>query len=436
MSKKHDRLEDLYEYLLKNPSKLNSDYVATGKMFDMDGERVRAAARRIRRKINHNTTGPEKKKEKVSFEENQNGAIATCEESCRVKSLEDLLKACKVDLDVWEVDKYDIGTYEVTGFDEKRKPVTVTMFRTKAWLKKINPMLNIKKIREELIQDLVPLFDSVPKTAIYPSSFQEDDEHLLEINACDLHIGKIGIKDDEYSMQIARDRMIDALKHLLKRSSGFYISQILFVVGNDFLNSDGDWPIVSTTKGTPQYNTDKGIDMYRAGRKLIIECVEMLSELAPIHIDVIPGNHDRESMLHIGDALEMFYEKNDNVTVNNDIQMMKAFQFGRCLIINDHGDGPKLNDLPGIVSQRYREVWSEVRHVEVHRGHYHTNKAYKMQAVEELNGLTIRNLSSMSATDEWHDMRGYVGNIKRASAFIWNKFNGVQAKLNYNVNID
>ena len=115
--------------------------------------------------------------------------------------------------------------------------------------------------------------------------------------------------------------------------------------------------------------------------------------------------------------------------------MMKAYKYGRCLIVNDHGDGAKLINLPGIVSQRYRDVWSEVKYVEVHRGHLHTNKSYKMQAVEELNGLTVRNLSSMSATDEWHDMKGYVGNVKKASAFVWSKYNGVQAKLNYNVEV-
>ena len=161
----------------------------------------------------------------------------------------------------------------------------------------------------------------------------------------------------------------------------------------------------------------------------------MLVEYADVHVCVIPGNHDRESMMHIGDALEMFYENNENVTVDNSNSMMKSFVYGQCLIVNDHGDGPKLNDLPGIVSQRYRDVWSDVRYVEVHRGHLHTNKAYKMQAVEELNGLTVRNLSSMSATDEWHDQKGYVGNIKKASAFVWSAYNGVQAKLNYNVKV-
>ena len=430
---KHDKknTEKLKQYLINNPDKLNKDYFNTAQLFGCNYEQVRGVARRLREKI----TSPSSK-EKTTFEENKSGAIVTCEDSKRVKSLDDLLQACNVDLNTWEVDKYDIGTYEVTGFDSNRKPITITMYRTKAWLKRIDPTMNIQKIREELVEDLVPLFDSVPKTAIYPNSFQEDDEHLLEINACDLHIGKIGIDGDEYSIDIARQRMLDALQHLVKRASGFYINQILFVVGNDFLNSDGDWPVPSTTRGTPQFNTDKHIETYRAGRKLIIECVEMLSEIAPVHIDVIPGNHDRESMMHIGDALEMFYENNENVSVNNDMRMMKAFHYGRCLIVNDHGDGPKLNDLPGIVSQRYRDVWSEVRYVEVHRGHYHTNKSYKMQAVEELNGLTVRNLSSMTATDEWHDMKGYVGNIKKASAFVWNKYNGVQAKLNYNVPIN
>ena len=423
--------DKIKKYLIANPELLNSKYAHTAKLFGTNYERVRSIARKLRENLN-----PKHAKETTHFEENKDGAIITCEDSKRVKSLDDLIKACNIDLNVWEVDKYDIGTYEVTGFDKAKRPITIPMFRTKAWLKRIDPTMNIQKIREELVEDLVPLFDSVPAQVIRPSSFKDDDQHLLEINACDLHIGKIGIKGDEYSIDIARKRMLDALEHLVKRSSGFYIDQILFVVGNDFLNADGDWPVPSTTKGTPQFNSNKHMEMYRAGRKLLVECINMLIDVARVHVMVIPGNHDRESMMHIGDALEIYFEKNEDVTVDNSMSMMKSYHYGKCLVINDHGDGAKLNDLPGIVSQRYRDVWSEVKYVEVHRGHYHTNKAYKMQAVEELNGLTIRNLSSMTATDEWHDMKGFVGNVKKASAFIWNKYNGVQAKLNYNVPIE
>jgi len=424
---------ELKKYLLAHPDKLHGHYAETAKLFNCHYEKVRGLARRLRKGCSIPQTPI--KKESTRFEENNNGAVVTCEDSTRVKSIDDLLSICNVDLSVWELDKYDIGSYEVTGFDKDRNPITIPMFRTKAWLKKINPLLNIEKIREELVEDLTPLFGNVPAQIIRPTSYKDDDPHLLEINAFDLHLGKIGIDGDEYSLDIARKRMIDALTHLVQRASGYYISKILFVVGNDFLNSDGDYPIVSTTKGTPQYNTDKGIEIYRAGRKLIVECINMLIEYADVHVCVIPGNHDRESMMHIGDALEMFYENNENVTVDNGNSMMKSYIYGKCLIINDHGDGAKLNDLPGIVSQRYRDVWSDVRYVEVHRGHLHTNKAYKMQAVEELNGLTIRNLSSMSATDEWHDQKGYVGNVKKASAFVWSAYNGLQAKLNYNVKV-
>jgi hypothetical protein len=423
--------DKIKEYLLANPEFLNSKYASTAKLFDTNYEVIRGLARGLRDKIN-----PQHSKETTNFEENKDGAVVTCEDSKRVKSLDDLLKACNVDLNVWEVDKYDIGTYEVTGFDKAKRPITIPMFRTKAWLKRIDPTMNIQKIREELVQDLVPLFDSVPRQIIRPSSYKDDDPHLLEINACDLHLGKIGVEGDRYSLDIARNRMLKALEHLVKRSSGFYIDKILFVVGNDFLNSDGDFPIASTTKGTPQSNTDSHIEMYRSGRKLLVECINMLLDVSEVHVVVIPGNHDKESMMHIGDALEVCYENNGNVTVDNSASMMKAYQYGTCLIINDHGDGAKINNLPGIVSQRYRNIWSSVRHVEVHRGHLHTNKAYKLQAVEELNGLTVRNLSSMTATDEWHDTKGFVGNTKRASAFVWSKFNGVQAKLNYNVEVN
>jgi hypothetical protein len=114
---------------------------------------------------------------------------------------------------------------------------------------------------------------------------------------------------------------------------------------------------------------------------------------------------------------------------------MKMLVYGKNMIISDHGDGPKAANLPGIISQRYKNAWSDVDFVEVHRGHYHTNKALKLQAIEELNGITVRNLSSMSATDFWHDSKGFIGNIKKAQAFLYHRANGLQGILNYNVSI-
>jgi hypothetical protein len=294
--------------------------------------------------------------------------------------------------------------------------------------------MNLKLIKEGLIEDLRNLS---PKVSKINRKRPEDrnDLHLLEISAFDLHIGKIGIKGDEYNLEIAEERLFSAIEHLLYRAQGFYIDKILFIVGHDLLNSDGDWPIPATTRGTPQFNTNYHIDMYRTARKLMIKAIDTLSEVADVHVMVIPGNHDRESIMHLGDALELYYENNENIKVDNNDCLMKAIPYGNNLIISDHGDGPKIADLPGIISQRFKNLWSNTVYVEVHRGHYHTNKAMKLQAIEELNGITIRNLSSMSATDYWHDSKGFIGNIKKAQAFIYNRQNGLQGILNYNVSI-
>ena len=423
--------DEIREYLLRNPHLMRSKYADTAKKFGTNYEQIRNIARILRK--NNPDTEP-KEKEIINFQETKTNAILTAENCTRVKSLEDLLSACQVDLNEWDVDKYDIGTYEVTGFDNDRNPVTVTMFRTKAWLKRIRPELDIKKIKAELIEDLRNLS---PKVAKIKRDRPEDrtNLHLLEISAFDLHLGKIGIKGDEYSMEIAEERLLSAIEHLLYRAQGYYIDKILFIVGQDLLNSDGDWPIPSTTRGTPQFNSNYHIDMYRYARKLMIKAIDILSEVADVHVMVIPGNHDRESVMHLGDTLELYYENNKNVKVDNSDCLMKAIPYGNNLIISDHGDGPKTNDLPGIIAQRFKNLWSDTVYVEVHRGHYHTNKAMKLQAIEELNGITVRNLSSMSATDYWHDSKGFIGNIKKAQAFIYNRQNGLQGILNYNVSV-
>ena len=423
--------DKIREYLLQNPNLLRSKYADTAKKFGTNYEQIRTIARALRKK---NPDTEPKEKEIINFQETKTNAVLTAENCTRVKSLEDLLAACEVDLDLWDVEKYDIGTYEVTGFDNDRNPVTVTMYRTKAWLKKIKQDLNIKKIKQELIEDLRNLSPIVSKKDRKRPNDRKD-LHLLEISAFDLHLGKIGIKGDEYSLKIAEKRLLNAIEHLLYRAKGFYIDKILFIVGQDLLNSDGDWPIPATTKGTPQFNSDYHIDMYRSARKLMIKAIDILSEVADVHVMVIPGNHDRESVMHLGDTLELYYENNENVKVDNGDCLMKALPYGNNLIISDHGDGPKTNDLPGIIAQRFKNLWSNTVYVEVHRGHYHTNKAMKLQAIEELNGITVRNLSSMSATDYWHDSKGFIGNIKKAQAFIYSRQNGLQGILNYNVSV-
>ena len=425
------KVDEIKKFLLDNPERLDGKYADTAKMFGTNYEQIRSIARRIRGTHSNNKNA---KKERLHMEEGPEGKFIVSEDSTRIQSLDDLLEAFSVDDSEWEVDWYDIGTYEQTGFDNDRKPVTTTMYRCKAKLKKISPFQNLEMTRRNLIEDLKEMATYKPKVKTKLKG-QDTTAHCLEIGAYDLHLGKIGIIGDEYSMDIAQDRLLSAIQHLLKRASGFTIDQILFVVGNDFLNTDGDKPIPRTTKGTPQFNSDHHIEMYKRGRKLICTAINELSNLCHVQVVVMPGNHDEECIMYLGDALELFYEHNENVTIDNTRPLMKGFKYGNNLIAFDHGHKMKAEKAVQILPQRFRDIWSDVRYVELHRGHLHGVHHKKIGVTDELAGITVRNLGSMCATDQWHDDKGYVGNVKRAHGFIWSKHNGLQAELFYNVPI-
>ena len=425
------KVDEIKKFLLDNPERQDGKYADTAKMFGTNYEQIRSLARRIRGTHSNNRKS---KKERLHMEEGPEGKFIVSEDSTRIQSLDDLLEAFSVDDSEWEVDWYDIGTYEQTGFDNDRKPVTTTMYRCKAKLKRANPFKNLEITRQNLIEDLKEMATYKPKVKTKLNG-QDTTAHCLEIGAYDLHLGKIGIIGDEYSMDIAQERLIAAIEHLLKRASGFTIDQILFVVGNDFLNTDGDKPIPSTTKGTPQFNSDHHIEMYKRGRKLLTMVIDELSSICPVHVVVMPGNHDEECIMYLGDALELFYEHNENVVIDNTRPLMKGFKYGNNLIAFDHGHKMKADKAVQILPQRFRDIWSDVRYVELHRGHLHGVHHKKIGVTDELAGITVRNLGSMAATDQWHDDKGYIGNVKRAHGFIWSKHNGLQAELFYNVPI-
>ena len=427
-----NKIDKIKEYLLKNPHKLRKDYAETSGIFNTNYEVVRGIARRLRKDLGD--TQNQKEKEVINIEEDQDTLKVYVENSNRVKSIDDLIKHCNIDLVEWEINKYDIGTYEVTGFDKENNPTTVTMYRMKAWLTRVKPELNLSIVSKQLKEDLKDLSPKVKR--IERKRNDRNDLYLLEISAFDLHLGKIGIKGDEYSLEIAETRLFDAIDHLLYRAQGYNIDKILFIIGNDFLNSDKDWPIPATTRGTPQFNSDYHIDIYRAGRKMLIKAILYLQKISPVHVMVVPGNHDRESMMHLGDTVQLYFENNDNVVVDNGDSLMKMLVYGKNMVIADHGDGTKIASLPAVISQRYKNAWSDVDFVEVHRGHLHTNKSAKFAAIEELAGITVRNLSSMSATDYWHDSKGFIGNIKKAQSFLYHRINGLQCIMNYNVEIN
>ena len=71
---------------------------------------------------------------------------------------------------------------------------------------------------------------------------------------------------------------------------------------------------------------------------------------------------------------------------------------------------------------------AESDHREWHLGDKHHKKDL-LQRTEDVDGVTIRLLRSLSATDTWHFDKGYVGGVRSAEGFLWDKGDGLIAQF-------
>lgn len=287
--------------------------------------------------------------------------------------------------------------------------------------------VRIQQVRDEIEELKAKAAEELPK----PNKMERPvvlGGLLLELTIADLHIGKLAwgreTGHESYDSKIADAMYRRAQNTILDRAKGFPLEKILLVIGNDLLNSDNAEG--TTTKGT-QVATDGRYhkSFYRA-RNLMIDSIEQLRKVAPVHVTIMPGNHDRLATFHLGDSLEMYFKRYDDVTVDNEPTARRYFQYGKVLVMFTHGDQGKRADYPLIMATERPDLWAATEFREIHTGHYHQTRT------EENHGVRTRIIPSLSPPDEWHSSNGYVGNLRTAEGYVWSKTEGLITKLYYN----
>jgi hypothetical protein len=386
--------------------------------------------------------------EKTKFTVDEDGDEATADWTWNsnlppdhIKTLDELLEACAVDLSTWRVESYIVNKWDVTSW-KTGSPVTVQNYQVKARLER-----NRANIRErvigEMFQDMVKTYKP-PVFKFYEKNHANIYENnLFEVSIFDLHIGKLawgGETGENYDVKIARERFLNTIETLILRANGFQYSRILFPVGNDFFNSDN--LNNTTTKGTPQDEDLRWQKTFNVGLKLLVDAINMLKQtLVPIDVVVIPGNHDFERSYYMGSVLEAWFHEDTQVNVNNGASPRKYYRFGKVLLGLTHGGEEKEVSLPMIMATdiESKPMWSETLYHEWHLGHIHRKRNVnyavfdRTRTVSEDLGVTIRYLSSLTGTEEWHHKKGFVGAAKAGEGFIWNDELGLIAHLNSNL---
>lgn len=116
--------------------------------------------------------------EKVEQERDGN-TLEVTSKSNRIRTLEELLEVCDVDLDVWNVDRYVINKWEVGAKDDDGNIVVEPLFQVKAWL--------IPKVAEPIEFAVQPVTIKFGRRTNRPRT--RKDNFLVAVCLFDAHVG-------------------------------------------------------------------------------------------------------------------------------------------------------------------------------------------------------------------------------------------------------
>ena len=361
-----------------------------------------------------------------------------------IKTLDELLERCNVDTEIWDVDHYLVNKWDVTSF-KNGGPETWENFQVKARLK-LKESEHKAKLAGDIFQRMTENYHPPVARFNFDEKKYRDIEggenNLFEVALFDIHFGKLawnGETGENYDTKIAKKRFLYAIKKLIQRAQGYEYNRILFPIGNDFFNSDNREN--TTSHGTPQDEDLRWQKTFEAGCELIVDGINVLKQLGvPIDVVVVPGNHDFERSFFLGSFISAWFRNDSQININNAAKPRKYYRWGKVLLGFTHGRHEKENSLPMLMAKDKdsKKHWSETDFHEWHLGHFHRKKTKQFTVLDKTNftdeedGVIVRYLSSLTGTEEWHFLKGFVGQIKAGEGFIWNDKTGMIGNVNSN----
>lgn len=325
-----------------------------------------------------------------------------------VQTLEELLAICKADLNQWEVESYRPNSWSSSlGADHP----PLIHFQVKALLKR-KPLADPERLKRDILDQIAEHAPTPRPVDTKPVT----DGLLFEPSIYDIHLGKLAHAEEcgeEYNLQEAEDLWRRTVDRMLERVHRYPIERVLFALGNDFLHIDN--LAGTTTRGTPQDADARLTRIFRSGRKLLVETIDLLRQLAPVKILTVPGNHDHVSTMALGEVMEAWYRQDDRVEVDADPTPQKFERWGDVLLGFTHGKHEKPPQLRDMMSVLRKEDFAECRFLEWHLGHLHKHEE------TEVGRVMYRRMPSLCATDSWHRLHGYVDSNRAAKCFLWHR---------------
>jgi len=260
----------------------------------------------------------------------------------------------------------------------------------------------------------------------------ERDDHLLEIAISDAHIGMYAWKDEtgqgEYDVSVATDAVLRAVDDITSRCRPH---KTVLVFNGDTIHAD------NRSGKTERSGNVLDVDgRYAQILDHTVQCIQGAVDAAArvskhVALLVVPGNHDWHTAICMGRILAAYYHKAKNVSVVGGSRPRYAMQWGDCMLSWAHGDRIKPSEWAKLIPAEYPSLWGATKKRFLHLGHVHHKRAFAPVTVDEQAGLVVEYLSALCPPDAYHVESGYIGALRGAEGFLYNK-TGLDARWPYN----
>lgn len=442
MTKKEIILEEYY----KDP---NFKRIKLARQLKVDEAYIRKVIRDARKSEVETSTDPDiidqgvkPVEEKLEFNRTSKNNAKIELESLTITTLEQALEVAKVDLTQWKVDRYTIGSWQVTlkikeqsGTNDKGIPIykyypkTVTMYKIQVWLKRLHNMEWVEAVRE--------LIKEIPKLETPEKNFENTD-YMLEVSLMDVHFGMLAWGKEtkyDYDIDVTEELFLYAVQDLLRKAEGYKPNRIVFPFGNDFLHID------DPTNQTPQNRNlldadSRLIKIYKKAKKSVIKAINYCREVAPVDVLWIPGNHDPNISYYMCDVLNEVFAMDDDVRVDVSERWRKYYPWGNGLLVFTHGVEENLRDLPNIIATEEPKLWGNSKYREIHIGHKHSKMQMVWTSVNTQHGAVLRMIPSIATADAWHYRKGFIKAYHAAEAYLWDTKYGMIGQFTSYIDYD
>jgi hypothetical protein len=353
------------------------------------------------------------------------------------KTLDELLAACQVDPEIWEVERYVCNQWQMgrkdkrvnltwregvaTGFvDDSGKIARAPLWQVKAWLRRKVEKTTLNLMLEQFA---LKAAKHAPRKWVFERPKRAKGDCCYVLNGQDLHLAKLAWSPEtggaDWDINIARKVDDAAVEDLMGKVPIERIDEVIVIVGSDLLQVDNDKS--TTTAGTYVDSDSRLAKVYNVACDMLTARIERLASRFKVKAIVIPGNHDSTVSFFLGRYLAAWFRTHPNVEVDSRPLSRKYHGFGKTLLTFDHGDETKIKDLPLIIMRENQATISQYRFMEALTGHLHHEES------NDIKGIVLRVAPALCAADKWHARKGLVGSIRRSQGLLYQRENGLEA---------